>query len=39
MMPCLACIEPCEVLRRDGVVSVLWLEDAIANYNVLTVVF
>lgn len=38
-MPCLARIEPCEVLRRDGLASVLWLEDAIANYNVPTVVF
>ncbi|KAG7422094.1 hypothetical protein Forpe1208_v001711 [Fusarium oxysporum f. sp. rapae] len=30
---------PCRVLRRDGVASLLWLEDAIASYNVPTVVF
>lgn len=31
--------EPCEILRRGGVACLLWLEDAIANYNVPTCVF
>ncbi|KAF9775473.1 hypothetical protein IL306_006416 [Fusarium sp. DS 682] len=31
--------EPCEILRRDGLACLLWLEDAIASYDVPTVAF